>query len=326
MRIEKDIKNSGIELKWIQKYTMQKTPPWMFEVPQINVELKNKKGKGESMEIFRNIMQKYPNHDIIYTDGSKNDTATSSVALTANIIKKKKYNHYISINTAEALAIKLALEIIDESDKENFVIVSDSLSCLTALRNYDTENSSILDILEIYNKLRKNRKEVIFCWVPGHAGIEGNEKADKVAKEALEEIENLIRIPYRDLRPLIVKEAKQHWINLLEKDCNKIQYLNNVNTWFDTGNLIRKDEVLITRLHTGHTKFTHCFLLKGETAPICTFCNATQTINHILLKCNLFNEARRKYFCCKTIHELFSKTQPKHIINYIKDIQLYNRM
>jgi hypothetical protein len=91
----------------MQKYNVQKTPPWMFEIPQINLELKNRKGKDDCVVIFREIMQKYTNHDLIYTDGSKSETATSSVALTltTNVIKKSKYNHYISINTAEALAI-----------------------------------------------------------------------------------------------------------------------------------------------------------------------------------------------------------------------------
>ena len=126
------------------------------------------------------------------------------------------------------------------------------------------------------------------------------------------------------MRPLIIKQARQDWTNSLENDCNKIQFLNNIKTWQYTGKLIRKDEVIISRLHTGHTRLTHSFLLKGETAPIFTLCNVTQTVSHILLECNLFCAIRRKYFGYKTLHELFSKTQPKHIINYIKNIQLYH--
>jgi ribonuclease HI len=70
------------------------------------------------------------------------------------------------------------------------IIVSDSLSCLTALKNYDTENSLVLDILKKYKTLKEKEKNILFCWVPGHAGIESNEKADREAKYALGTIES----------------------------------------------------------------------------------------------------------------------------------------
>ena len=34
--------------------------------------------------------------------------------------------------------------------------------------------------------LNKVNTEVIFCWIPGHVGIQGNEKADKIAKQVIE--------------------------------------------------------------------------------------------------------------------------------------------
>ena len=77
--------------------------------------------------------------------------------------------------------------IVDKSDKRNVSIVLDSLSCMTVMKSNDTKNPSVLDILENYKtKLKEKEKNIILCWVPGHAGIEGNEKADREAKDALE--------------------------------------------------------------------------------------------------------------------------------------------
>ena len=326
LRIEKEMIETKIEFRFIKRYYIPKTPPWLFEIPPINLELNHRNKKDPCMDMFQEVLQKYPNYVQIYTDGSKNDTATSSVALTSNTSKKRKYNSSISINTAEALAICLALDIAEESENQNFVILSDSLSCLTAMGNCNTRNISALDILTKYQSIYERGKRVVFCWVPGHAGIDGNEKADREAKAALLLSESIIPIPYRDLKPLIIKHERQTWTNFLKTECNKLQYLENSKTWHDTGQLVRKDAVILCRLHTGHTKLTHSFILKREMAPMCAFCNANLTVSHILLECNTFDDIRRKFYYCRTLHELFSKIKPKHIINYIKDIQLYNKI
>ena len=42
-------------------------------------------------------------------------------------------------------------------------------------------------------------KYVMFCWVPSHVGIQGNERMDVLAKLALNEAHTNIKIPYTDL-------------------------------------------------------------------------------------------------------------------------------
>ena len=45
--------------------------------------------------------------------------------------------------------------------------------------------SLVQKFLKDYTILEKNGKNIIFCWIPSHVGILGNEKADAAAKSAL---------------------------------------------------------------------------------------------------------------------------------------------
>ena len=46
-------------------------------------------------------------------------------------------------------------------------------------------------------------KDIIFCCVPSHVGIKGNEKADSAAKSALDLPHAEVGVPYTDFKHLI---------------------------------------------------------------------------------------------------------------------------
>ena len=43
-------------------------------------------------------------------------------------------------------------------------------------------------------------KDIIFCWVPSHIGVQGNERADVLAKAALDKTKQFYHIPYTDFK------------------------------------------------------------------------------------------------------------------------------
>ena len=79
---------------------------------------------------------KYPNAEFIYTDGSKGCNGAMSVGAAAvygDTVNTEALPAESSIYTAEVYAIRLAMQIAEESNKNFFVIVSDSNTALAKL-------------------------------------------------------------------------------------------------------------------------------------------------------------------------------------------------
>ena len=71
------------------------------------------------------------------------------------------------------------------TNEKNYMIFSDSMSCLQVFLQTLPTNYRIIRVLEKYNQLLSRGKDIIFCWIPSHVGIKGNKEADEDAKQAL---------------------------------------------------------------------------------------------------------------------------------------------
>ena len=60
------------------------------------------------------------------------------------------------------------------------------------------------------NTLSKNYS-IILTWIPSHIVIQGNERADKAAKKALQTHISNRKSPYTNLKPLINKFILKKW-------------------------------------------------------------------------------------------------------------------
>ena len=94
-----------------------------------------------------------------------------------------RINDEASICTAELLAIEAAVEYIYESSVEEFMIITDS--SLQALKSQKLNNPIVSNILHMCHYM-SGHKDIFFCWVPSHVGIQGSERADVLAKAALD--------------------------------------------------------------------------------------------------------------------------------------------
>ena len=69
-------------------------------------------------------------------------------------------------------------------------------------------------VQETYTDLTNNHKQIIITWIPSHQGIEGNEKADSLVKEATTDrtIEANIPISHQDQLASTTKtEREEEW-------------------------------------------------------------------------------------------------------------------
>ena len=154
-----------------------------------------------------------PNYLNIYTDGSKNPSASSvgsaCICKELNISIKLSLPPEASIFTAESIAINEVLNIALKNVNSNYNIYTDSLSIL---QSFQTNKLNIkfnpyllqakLKYLE-FQKKSTNNCCINFIWVPSHIGIEGNEDADSLAKSAtLLTYDNHIRIPHTDFQEI----------------------------------------------------------------------------------------------------------------------------
>ncbi|WP_411016702.1 ribonuclease H family protein, partial [Salmonella sp. s51944] len=125
--------------------------------------------------------------------------------------------------SAEAKAILLALNYIEFTFHNHFVIFSDSKSVLQAIKNRNWKNPIICQILQKFDLLYNTNKRIILFWIPSHIGIPGNDKADSAAKKALNNNISNTLLPFSDFKQNCSIYILSLWQTLWNLDnCNKL--------------------------------------------------------------------------------------------------------
>ena len=282
-------------------------PPWASI--EVNVDIKlaqlvNKQADSpeRTKQCTLEHMQKYLDSVHIFTDGSKLSDSSTGCALyirNSNQFKSYKLPNHCSIYTAENYAILKTLEWINNfaNSKGPFTIFSVSLNALQSLEkiNLHHQNELLQNILKELIKINANGILLTLVWIPSHINITGNEKADRLAKEAARGNQNEVNLPKTlpDIYVQILENALKEWQDIYtanNKGCFyktiepavslKIKYQNNN----------RRKEQFLTKFRFGLTLLNDRKFKYGiKDNNLCENCHSKpETIQHVLFDCQSY--------------------------------------
>ena len=173
-----------------------------------------------------------------------------------------------------------------------------------------------------------SHKKIIWCWIPSHIGVRGNERADSAAKSALDISPKAISIPYTDLKPIISKFLHKKWQQQWDMNINDklFQIQPTLGEWRSAFRASRREQVVISRLRIGHTRLTHTFILKQEPQTQCLTCQITCTVKHILIECKAFDVIRKRFFKVTSLTELFENIKIDDVLSFLRETGLYEKI
>ncbi|GFV01098.1 putative RNA-directed DNA polymerase from transposon X-element [Trichonephila clavipes] len=271
--------------------------------------------------VFAYHRSQYSRYSAIYTDGSKRANYVGCGVVIEDIMHGYRLDTSCSIFTAEAVAISRALQLIDSTMPRKYCIYTDSMSVLEALENYnDRCHPVVCKILDITSRLYSKGLDIVFCWLPSHVGIIGNEQADSAAKSATTHLP--LAVPLSDMKRVIMhhifKIWQESWSRQLDNKLHSVKPV--IGAWPVMP--MRRTDVKLTRLRIGHTRLTHRHLLFGEHAPECPSCDVSYTVHHILIDCPVFNTSRITFFrkSVLTLSDLVGESPHQNLFAFMKKI------
>ncbi|XP_058122775.1 uncharacterized protein LOC131285177 [Anopheles ziemanni] len=339
---EKNMKATALTTRahtYLSELTQQQIPsvtklaqigsrPWYCRPPNIDWTIKYKLRAGCNSIIakqhFAELLQrKYRNHHLIFTDGSVlNGTTGCGIYSTLDNCAIRLPDH-TSIYSAEAIAMLIATEESLQHNKPN-VIFTDSASVLQALETGTTRDPYIQHLSNT-----PQSPKVSFCWIPGHTGIHGNEKADRLANEGRNHAPSYDnKLSRRDYIQWSKAIIANNWNTIwLRNTTSALRLIKATTTpWEDPPS--HQDQRKLSRLRIGHTRLTHGYITEKSSPPLCSFCGVVITVHHILTTCHGYSAQRTNCQLDTNIDSILSpdSNQQKKLLQFLKTTDLYDEI
>lgn len=269
--------------------------------------------------IFNIIQEKQGENAIAFTDGSclgnpgpcgagaiiSTNTSNPSVRLHRPVAQRG------SILLAELVAIVMVLEhTISEQLYQSInelLIFSDSQTAVGLLTlNWTPKNyiDVIRDIKELIEEVRIRGITTSILWTPGHANIQGNDEADLLAKQGAEEAKEMPPeenvITHQDVKKGVIKSTTTKWqrrwdISETGRALYDVQPDVKHTKYFDFPS--KRLFNILVQLSTGYSQLNSYHKILNKTDESITEqcqCGATETQQHFLLECEIYERERER--------------------------------
>lgn len=258
----------------------------------------------------------------IYTDGSgHNGQIGAGMVVPGMGITRKAYlgtTGSLTVYAAELRGIVMALEAIQQYSQQRIArarnrwlgrgirIYTDNQAALKALIRPRMASGQIYlrDALKILTWCENNNITVSFHWIPGHEGVEGNEAADRAAKEAAEQgyvqgrdhIHWLAAVAKQRVRQGVKAAWERLWKRQRSAKPTKriieTPHTNNLQYW---QSLRKATTSILIQLRTGKIGLSHYLSrIKVRDSAQCGCGLGSQTPRHVVLICPLLHEIRHR--------------------------------
>ena len=300
---------------------------------------------------IRSLRYHENSRNTIYTDGSgiKGKIGAAIYDATRNEIRHQYLGKDTQYNvfTAELAALQLAIETLrDNHERTEWRIFTDSQSAIKAINNPHRQSGQaiIKDFLDCVDDINDKypHLHIKIIWIPGHAEIDGNERADEEAKKAAihpATSRSYNHRPLKSARIRAIKEAaKKQWDKEWNENTKTAKALRRITKrkGAKTGpklynEIPGRDMVAkIVQLRTGHCGLSHYLHRFGKrNSPYCECGMGKETVEHYILECRRFKQQRKKMIKDigkgrLNIERLLGQPQMiKHMVEYIKSTKRF---
>ncbi|KAG1699341.1 Retrovirus-related Pol polyprotein from type-1 retrotransposable element R1 [Nymphon striatum] len=181
-----------------------------------------------------------------------------------------------------------------ETMNENILIVTDSLSSILAIQNFDNRHRLVNSVIKYVDKLDMNNCKIYLEWVKSHSGNALNDKVDLLAKQAvsINYSKTFSRVPIDFIKSQIGIEARKEYHQWYSSLDNNLRIKTLFPKLRDLTSFIGSYEIgfIESQVITGHGHLKEYLHRRHVTVdPYCE-CDSVsiQNADHLLFACSTY--------------------------------------